>query len=146
MFIGAFHLECLYQNPCEITHISFIFCADAVFRYVEVLVFNIFGWLLSTLRLQISYHLIHWGRDIIAAIWQMTFSNAFSSMKVFKFRWRLHWSLFLRFQSTIFQHWFRYWFGADQATNHYLNHWWLVYWPIYASLGLSEIVFILNLI
>ena len=51
-----------------------------------------------------------------------------------------HWSLFLRFESTILQHWFRKWLGADQATCHYLNQWWLVYWRIYASLGLNELI------
>ena len=34
------------------------------------------------------------------------------------------WSLFLRVQLTIFQHWFRKWLGADQATSHYLNQCW----------------------
>ena len=34
--------------------------------------------------------------------------------------------------------------GADQATIHYLNKWWLVYWRIYASLGLNELISILN--
>ena len=73
------------------------------------------------------------------AISQTTFSNAFSWMKMFEFRLKFHWSLFLRFQLTIFQHWFRYWLGAVQATSHYLNQWWLVYWRIYASLGLNEL-------
>ena len=58
---------------------------------------------------------------------------------MFEFRLKFHWSLFLRFQLTIFQHWFRYWLGAVQATSHYVNQWWLVYWCIYASLGLNEI-------
>ena len=51
--------------------------------------------------------LSHWGRDKMAAIFQKTFSNAFSWMKMFKFRLRFHWSLFPRVQLTIFQHWFR---------------------------------------
>ena len=38
---------------------------------------------------------------------QTTFSNAFSWMKMYEFRLRFHWTLFLRFESTIFQHWFR---------------------------------------
>ena len=41
------------------------------------------------------------------AISQTTFSNAFSWMKMHEFRFRFHWSLFLRFELTIFQHWFR---------------------------------------
>ena len=84
--------------------------------------------------------LTHWGRDKMAAIFQMTFSSAFSSMKMLEFRLRFHWSLFLRVQLTIIQHWFRYWLGASQATSHYLNQWWLVYWRIYASPGLNELM------
>ena len=34
-------------------------------------------------------------------------SNVFSSKKVFEFRLKFPWSLFLRVQLTIFQHWFR---------------------------------------
>ena len=51
--------------------------------------------------------LTHWGRDKMAAISQMTLSNPFSWMKIFGFRLKFHGSLFLRFQLTIFQHWFR---------------------------------------
>ena len=53
------------------------------------------------------YGLIHWGRDQIDTISQTTFSNAFSRMKMNEFRLGFHWSLFLRFELTIFQHWFR---------------------------------------
>ena len=49
--------------------------------------------------------LTHWGRDKMAAIFQTTSSNAFSWMKVYEFRLRFHWSLFLRVQLTVFQHW-----------------------------------------
>ena len=58
---------------------------------------------------------------------------------MFEFRLKFHWSLFLRVQLTIFQHWFRKWLGAAQVTSHYLNQWWLNYRPIYASLGLNEL-------
>ena len=51
--------------------------------------------------------LTHWGRDQIDAISQTTFSNAFSRMKMNEFRLGFHWSLFLRLELTIFQHWFR---------------------------------------
>ena len=50
--------------------------------------------------------LTHWGRNEIS-ISQMTFSNVFSSMKMFEFRLKFHLSLFPRVQLTIFQHWFR---------------------------------------
>ena len=84
--------------------------------------------------------LTHWGRDVVVAISQTTFSNAFSWKKLFEFRLGFHWSLFLRFELTIFQHWFRQWLGAGQATSHCLYQWWLVYWRIYASLGLNELM------
>ena len=83
--------------------------------------------------------LTHWDWDKIAVIFQTTFSNAFSWMKIYEFHLSFHWSLFLRFQLMIFQHWFRQWLGAEQATSHYLNQWWLVYWRIWASLGLNDL-------
>ena len=44
--------------------------------------------------------------DKMAAILQMTCSNAFSWMKMLKFRLIFHWSLFPAVQLTIQQHWF----------------------------------------
>ena len=82
--------------------------------------------------------LTHLPPDKMAAISQTVFSNAFSSMKMYKFLSRFHWYLFLRNQLTIFQHWFRWWLGIGQVTSHYLNQWWLVYWRIYASLWHTE--------
>ena len=58
-------------------------------------------------------------------------------------RLRVPWSLFLRVQLTIIQHWFGWWRGADHATSHYLHQWWLVYWRIYASFGLNELTFVM---
>ena len=75
----------------------------------------------------------------MAAISQTTFSRTFSWMKMYEFRLRFHWSLFLRVQLTISQHWFRLWLTAVQATSHYLKQYWLVYWRIDASLGLNEL-------
>ena len=86
------------------------------------------------------WFLTHWGRDKMDAISQTTISSAFSWIKISKFRLKFHWSLFLRVQLTIFQHWFRYWLGAVQATSHYLNQWWLIYRRIYTSLGLNELM------
>ena len=83
--------------------------------------------------------LTHWGRDKMAAVTQTKFSNAFSWIQMYELSLKFHWSLFLRFQLTIFQHWFRYWLGAIQVTSHYLNQWWLAYWRIDASLGLNEL-------
>ena len=101
-------------------------------------------WVMVTINTNPNIHhadssLTHWGRDKMAAIFQTTFSNAFSWMKMVKFRLSYHGSLFPMVQLTIFQHWLRLWLGADQATGHYLNQWWLVYWRIYASLGLNEL-------
>ena len=65
-----------------------------------------------------------------AAISQMTFSKAFSWMKMFKFRLKFHWSSFLRVQMTIFQHWFRW------------RQWRLNYRHLYASIGLIKLIIV----
>ena len=83
--------------------------------------------------------LTHWGWDKIGAISQTAFSNEFSWMKMYEYRFKNHWSLFLRVQLTISQYWIRKWLGADQATSHYVDQWWLDYRRIYASLGLNEL-------
>ena len=49
----------------------------------------------------------HWGRDKMAAISQTTVSITFSWMKMIEIWLKFHWSLFLRVQLTIFQHWLR---------------------------------------
>ena len=84
--------------------------------------------------------LTHWGQDKMAAIFQTTFWNGFSWMKMYEYRLKFHWSLFLVVQLTIFRHWFRWWLVAFQATSHYLNQWWLIHWRIYASLGPNELI------
>ena len=86
----------------------------------------------------VSWSLTHRGRDKTAPIFQTTFWNGFSWMKMCEIWSRFHWSLSLGVQLTMFQHWFRYLLGADQATSHHLNQWRLGYWHIYASLGLIE--------
>ena len=83
--------------------------------------------------------LTHWGRDKMDTSSQIIFSNAFSWMKMHESCLRFHWSLFLKFELTIFQHRFRQWLGAWPAPSHYLNQWWSIYWRIYASLGLNEL-------
>ena len=86
--------------------------------------------LLSKSHQNICYcYLTHWGRDKMAAIYQTTFSNAFSWTKMYEFWLKFHWGLFVRVQLTIYQHWFWY----------YLDQWWLDYQRIYASLGLNEL-------
>ena len=49
----------------------------------------------ATLKMFISV-LTHWGQDKMDAIWQTTFSSAFSWMKMFEFELKFHWGLFLR--------------------------------------------------
>ena len=63
---------------------------------------NMVGYLSISLS-----QLTHWGRDKMNTIFQMTFSNGFSWMKMYEFQLTFHWSLFLGVQLTIFQHWFR---------------------------------------
>ena len=86
------------------------------------------GLLPSTLRPRQNGR--HFPEDIL---------NGFSWTKMYEFRIKFHWNLFLGVQLTIFQHRCKWWLGADLATSHYLNQWWLFYWRIYASLGLSEL-------
>ena len=81
----------------------------------------------------------HWGRDKMAPIFQMTFSIAFSWMKIYEFWLRFHWSFFFRLKLTIIQHWFRKWLGTSQVTSHCLSQWWLFYLHIYVSLGLNDL-------
>ena len=87
-----------------------------------------------------SKWLTHWGRAKMAAGFQTAFSNAFSEKKMYEFRLKFHWKLFLRVQLILFQYQFRWWLGADQATSHYLNRWWSGYWRINVSLGLNELI------
>ena len=84
--------------------------------------------------------LTYWGRDKMAAISQMTFSNAFSWIKMYEFQekftkvcsYRSNWQY-----SSI---------GSDNGLvpNRWQAIFWtnggLVYWCIYASLGLNELI------
>ena len=49
--------------------------------------------------------LTHWGGDKMDAVFQAIFSNAIFVMKRYELRLRFHWSLSLKVQSTVFQHW-----------------------------------------
>ena len=65
-------------------------------------------WLSSGLTWMMDRQaLTHWGRDKMAADYLTTFPYTFSSMKIYKFRSRFHWSLLPRVHLTIFQHWIR---------------------------------------
>ena len=151
-----YHIDMSHANLikqwCLLQHIYFIYCMKCdlitIWNKLFLDMRLCFGlWFLfhtqsniihAVLSLDL-YELTHWGRDKMAAIFQTTFSNAFSWMKMFKFRLRFHWSLFPRVQLIILQHWFRWWLGAGQVTSHYLNQWWLIHWRIYASRGLNEL-------
>ena len=59
----------------------------------------------STLAQIMAYHLLtHWGQDKMVDIFQMTFSNGLSSLKIVVFWFKFHWNMFPRAQLTIIQH------------------------------------------
>ena len=58
-------------------------------------------------HLELMFYLIPLPLDKMAAISQTIFWDAFSWMKIFEFRLRFHWSLFLMFELAIFHHWIR---------------------------------------
>ena len=82
-----------------------------------------------------------------STLWDRHFADdickCISWMKMYEFRLKFHCSLYLRLQSTIFQHWFRRWLGADQATSHCQNQWWLDYRHIYVSLVQRYIIVVI---
>ena len=85
--------------PFHLTPKGVSFCPNALVRFTPRQ--------FHLRKLQWRKWLTHWGRDKMDAISQTPFSNAFSLMKIFEFRLKFHWSLFLSVQLTIFQHWFR---------------------------------------
>ena len=111
------------------------------FELIQMATLPHYCYICDMWMLHSDWFLTHWGRDKMDAIFQTTFSNGYSWMKMYEFRIKFHWSLFLRFPLTISQHWFRSWLDADQATSHYLNLWWWNHWRIYASLGLNELIY-----
>ena len=64
-------------------------------------------------------------------------SNAFSWMKMFRFKSKIYLRLFPRVQSTMFKHLSDNGLAPTRRQAINLNQWWLNYWCIYASLGLS---------
>ena len=80
-----------------------------IYRHNRLLryLFYKYLWITESVYELIVLRRTHWGRDKIDAILQTTFSNANSWTKVSEFRLKFHWSLFLKIQLTIFQHWFR---------------------------------------
>ena len=82
-------------------------------------------------------HLTRWGWDKMAVISETTYSNAFSQMKKYEFWLKFHWSLLLRVQLTISEHWFR--ISEDYLAPNRQQDIILVYWHKHASLGLNEL-------
>ena len=87
------------------------------------------------------FGLSHWGWDKMAPIFQTTFSNAFSWMKMYEFRFKVLLKFVPKFELTIFQHWFRQWLGTVQATNLSEPMIVIVYWCMYVSLGVNELYY-----
>ena len=80
---------------------------DKIASALDVMLYFLQCVAMPTYKSSTSLAFQHWGRDKMAAIFQTTFSNGFSWMKMYEFRLTFHLSLFLRVQLTIFQHWFR---------------------------------------
>ena len=91
-----FALSVLVSLPCSVQNFRVFF-----FFFLQL------RKMLWTNEILHDFTLTQWGRDKMAAVSQTTFSNAFSLMKIYEFRLRFHWNLFLRFELKIFQHWFR---------------------------------------
>ena len=100
----VFNVSCEYQGS-HLDSLS-ISVRDAVYpiKYAHNFVVLCFAVVIITMS---PLLLTHWGWDKMAAISQTTFSTAFSWMKIYELRLSFHWNLFLRFELTIFQHWFR---------------------------------------
>ena len=64
-------------------------------------------WTSTICRSPLKISLTHWGRGKMAAIFQVTFSNGFSWIKMHELPLKFHWSFFLWVELTILQHWFR---------------------------------------
>ena len=96
----AYH-ENTFREPIKCRKITLQGSDAMLDRLIET------GVWLSPIRSQAiaGFLLTHWGRGKMTMIFQTKFSNAFSWMKVYKFRLRFDWSLFPRVQFIIFQHW-----------------------------------------
>ena len=82
----------------------------------------------------------HWGRDKMAAFFDAIFSNAFSWMKMFKFRLRFQWIL-LRERINNIPALVQI-MALHRRGEKTLSEPMIVYWRIYASLGLNELALI----
>ena len=103
--LNSNHVLCIISCQCYCIHFEMcnIFCWKIK---VDNPCFNgLFYSSVSTLCIRNIWHcgtLTDWGRDKMAAIFQTTFWNGFSWMKMFEYRLKIHWSLFLRVKLRIF--------------------------------------------
>ena len=87
---------------------------------------NLVGWYQPGRRFVTHYYpsVLKWYIKAWKKCWQFfcmwRFQTYFIELKCVCFDW----SLFLKVQLTISQHWFRKWLGAKQALSHYLNQSW----------------------
>ena len=103
------HAICLHWFNGKCWVISLLSTSSKV-----VLSYNIFIPIFSLI-------LTYWCRYEIAAISKTTFLECIFSNETVRISLGMSLKFVLRFELTIFQHWFRQWFGAEQATSHYLN-------------------------
>ena len=102
-------LHCVWKFGIDYTHNGSVIVSLCTMPYLDDTHTQLNGFCiaLTSVELLPCWLLTHWGWDKMNAISQTTFWSAFSWMKMFDFRLKFHWSLFLRVQLTIFQHWFR---------------------------------------
>ena len=111
-----------FQNVISFSDIVPYNCNISAWNWSNTLKIKSARWILMV------WCLTHWGRDKMAAIFQVTCLDAFPLMKMYKFRLGFPWSLLTRVQLTICRHW--------SAQSHYLNQLWR---NSLMSLGLNEL-------
>ena len=95
-----------YLGLNKYLHSLQIFLNVPTFKKIFLLTFK-FQWSLLHVVAISNTPLTHWVWEKLTATLWMTFSEAFSWIKMYEFQLKLHWSLLLRVKLTIFHHWFR---------------------------------------
>ena len=108
--------EGLVQTAVTPVHQQWWYCIDICCSYAICMLFGSIYYTLHCLNILTQCQM--------AYIFHMTYSNIFSLMMMYEVCLKFYWSSFLRFKSTVFQHWFRKCLEAGQLTSHYLNQWW----------------------
>ena len=102
-------------------------------------------WLKPSMPLiSIIIPLTHWGRDNMDAISQMTFSYAFSWMKMYELRLKFHWRLFPRVKINNIPALVQIMAWRRPGEKPLSEPIMVTYWRIYASLGLNELTILAN--